>query len=113
MFNKKPNIQGGSESAGIVDVGNSTRNPLDSNESFLGEWFDALDYSMMTLLVNADQDIAPDGLKMQVSNDGISVDIEKKQEQLRQVQIRTENALLLQKKKASAELLRNNKEKRD
>ena len=71
------NIEGGLASAGVVDINNSTNVPLGSNATFTGQWFDALQYSEMTLMVAADQAVAPDGLKMQVSNDGKVVAITK------------------------------------
>ena len=72
-----PNIAGGAQAAGVVDINNSTTVPLGSGETFTGQWFDALQYSEMTLLVTADQDVAVDGLKMQVSNDGKTAAITK------------------------------------
>lgn len=65
------------EDLGIVDPGNSTSTLLAGDAVFTGVWFNVLQYSEMTLLINTDQASATNGLSMEFSSDGTNIDRQK------------------------------------
>lgn len=58
---------------GIV-ANNSTSTPLGSNQEFTGAWFDAEEYSNLTVTIFANQNSATEGFKVEWSSDGTNVD---------------------------------------
>jgi len=76
--NVKANSQSGknellvNQEGHICDL-NSTSTALGIGEVFTGEWEDTLDYGIVTVGVNADQDSAANGLDLQWSADGVNV----------------------------------------
>ncbi len=57
-----------------ISVGNSTTTPLTGGATFTGFWEDVSDYSSFTILVNANVPSAGNGLVVQQSSDGSTVD---------------------------------------
>ena len=58
---------------GIV-AANSTNTPLLADETFTGEWYDAEEYSNLTVVVISDRDSAIDGFRLEYSSDSINID---------------------------------------
>lgn len=60
-------------SAGHVCVDNSSSTPLGISATFTGDWQDTLDYTEIIVSISTDKDSATDGLVIQWSADGITV----------------------------------------
>lgn len=63
-----------SYSNGHLCVDNTTSISLDSDETFIGEWQDTLNYNTIIIGIKADQNSATDGLEIQWSTDGSVLD---------------------------------------
>ena len=59
---------------GHVCAENSSAIPLGISEAFTGDWQDTIDHGTITIGVKADQDSATDGLSVDWSADGVTVD---------------------------------------
>jgi hypothetical protein len=67
-------IDGKLQNNGLLDSGNSSVIPLGANAVFTGVWKDIINYNAIALGVNANQDSANNGLVVQYSHDGVSID---------------------------------------
>lgn len=59
---------------GVVSSGNSSTTPLGASSVFTGSWEEVKDYSQITVFVKSNQAGATDGLSIQFSLDGSTVD---------------------------------------
>ncbi len=61
----------------FVDVNNSTTSTLGNGGVFTGSWTQVLEFSQLTVMINTDQASATNGLQLQFSHDGITLDRQK------------------------------------
>jgi hypothetical protein len=62
------------KNTGLESIGNTSQSNLGISGVFTGTWEDCLNYGVVTVGISVDQDSAIDGLRVEWSHDGITVD---------------------------------------
>lgn len=57
-----------------VSTSNSTTTPLTANATFTGVWEDVTSYGSVSAIIDTDQNSATDGVRFELSTDGINID---------------------------------------
>lgn len=64
-----------SGSLSVISTSNSSTTPLSANATFTGGWEEVTKYGSVSIILDTDKDSANDGIEIQLSSDGINVDV--------------------------------------